>query len=67
MSSKLKKNFGSMAKLAGGKSSGSHSNPEESLMRRQSTCEVLCCRVLAARAPVQEEMVKNYLNEAWIG
>lgn len=66
MSSKLKKNFGSMAKLAG-KSSGSHSNPEESLMTRQSTCEVLCCRVLAARAPVQEEMVKNYLNEAWIG
>nr|XP_021201104.2 OTU domain-containing protein 7B isoform X1 [Helicoverpa armigera]XP_049702246.1 OTU domain-containing protein 7B isoform X1 [Helicoverpa armigera]XP_049702247.1 OTU domain-containing protein 7B isoform X1 [Helicoverpa armigera]XP_049702248.1 OTU domain-containing protein 7B isoform X1 [Helicoverpa armigera] len=66
MSSKLKKNFGSMAKLTG-KSSGSHSNPEESLMRTQSTCEVLCCRVLAARAPVQEEMVKNYLNEAWIG
>ncbi|CAH0587943.1 unnamed protein product [Chrysodeixis includens] len=66
MSSKLKKNFGSMAKLTG-KSSGSHSNPEESMMRRQSTCEVLCCRVLAARAPVQEEMVKNYLNEAWIG
>ncbi|CAG5059347.1 unnamed protein product [Parnassius apollo] len=66
MSSKLKKNFGSMAKLTG-KSSGSHSNPEESLPRRQSTCEVLCCRVLAARAPVQEEMVKNYLNEAWIG
>ncbi|XP_072938028.1 OTU domain-containing protein 7B-like isoform X2 [Epargyreus clarus] len=66
MSSKLKKNFGSMAKLTG-KSSGSQSNPEEGLMRRQSTCEVLCCRVLAARAPVQEEMVKNYLNEAWIG
>lgn len=66
MSSKLKKNFGSMAKLAG-KSNGSHSNPEESLMTTQSTCEVLCCRVLAARAPVQEEMVKNYLNEAWIG
>lgn len=66
MSSKIKKNFGSMAKLTG-KSSGSQSNPEESLMRRQSTCEVLCCRVLAARAPVQEEMVKNYLNEAWIG
>ncbi|CAK1581200.1 unnamed protein product [Parnassius mnemosyne] len=66
MSSKLKKNFGSMAKLTG-KSSGSHSNPEESLTRRQSTCEVLCCRVLAARTPVQEEMVKNYLNEAWIG
>ncbi|KAJ0175244.1 hypothetical protein K1T71_009385 [Dendrolimus kikuchii] len=66
MSSKLKKNFGSMAKLTG-KSSGSQSNPEESLMRRQSTCEVLCCRVLAARAPVQEEMVKNYLNEAWTG
>ncbi|XP_073959881.1 OTU domain-containing protein 7B-like isoform X2 [Choristoneura fumiferana] len=65
MSSKLKKNFGSMAKLTG--KSGSQSNPEESLMRRQSTCEVLCCRVLAARAPVQEEMVKNYLNEAWIG
>ncbi|XP_068622477.1 OTU domain-containing protein 7B-like [Battus philenor] len=66
MSSKLKKNFGSMAKLTG-KSSGSQSNPEEGLTRRQSTCEVLCCRVLAARAPVQEEMVKNYLNEAWIG
>ncbi|XP_049871404.1 OTU domain-containing protein 7B-like [Pectinophora gossypiella] len=66
MSSKLKKNFGSMAKLTG-KSSGSQSNPEEGLARRQSTCEVLCCRVLAARAPVQEEMVKNYLNEAWIG
>ncbi|XP_052758403.1 OTU domain-containing protein 7B-like isoform X2 [Galleria mellonella] len=66
MSSKIKKNFGSMAKLTG-KSSGSQSNPEEGLMRRQSTCEVLCCRVLAARAPVQEEMVKNYLNEAWIG
>ncbi|XP_075979421.1 OTU domain-containing protein 7B-like isoform X2 [Anticarsia gemmatalis] len=65
MSSKIKKNFGSMAKLAG--KSGSHSNPEETLMRNQSTCEVLCCRVLAARAPVQEEMVKNYLNEAWIG
>ncbi|XP_059047890.1 OTU domain-containing protein 7B-like isoform X1 [Achroia grisella] len=66
MSSKIKKNFGSMAKLTG-KSSGSQSNPEEGLIRRQSTCEVLCCRVLAARAPVQEEMVKNYLNEAWIG
>ncbi|XP_028026025.1 OTU domain-containing protein 7B-like [Bombyx mandarina] len=66
MSSKIKKNFGSMAKLTG-KSSGSQSNPEESLVRRQSTCEVLCCRVLAARAPVQEEMVKNYLNEAWTG
>ncbi|XP_037292324.1 OTU domain-containing protein 7B isoform X2 [Manduca sexta] len=66
MSSKIKKNFGSMAKLTG-KSSGSQSNPEEGLLRRQSTCEVLCCRVLAARAPVQEEMVKNYLNEAWIG
>ncbi|XP_013140320.1 PREDICTED: OTU domain-containing protein 7B-like [Papilio polytes] len=65
MSSKLKKNFGSMAKLTG--KSGSQSNPEEGLLRRQSTCEVLCCRVLAARAPVQEEMVKNYLNEAWIG
>lgn len=64
MSSKLKKNFGSMAKLG---KSGSQSNPEEGLLRRQSTCEVLCCRVLAARAPVQEEMVKNYLNEAWIG
>ncbi|XP_061720237.1 OTU domain-containing protein 7B-like isoform X1 [Cydia pomonella] len=62
MSSKLKKNFGSMAKLTG----KSQSNPEEGLMRRQSTCEVLCCRVLAARAPVQEEMVKNYLNETWI-
>lgn len=65
MSSKLKKNFGSVAKLAG--KSGSQSNPEDGLLRRQSTCEVLCCRVLAARAPVQEEMVKNYLNEAWIG
>ncbi|CAH2049512.1 unnamed protein product, partial [Iphiclides podalirius] len=65
MSSKLKKNFGSVAKLAG--KGGSQSNPEEGLLRRQSTCEVLCCRVLAARAPVQEEMVKNYLNEAWIG
>ncbi|CAK1542309.1 unnamed protein product [Leptosia nina] len=65
MSSKLKKNFGSMAKLTG-KLSGSQSNPEH-LVERQSTCEVLCCRVLAARAPVQEEMVKNYLNEAWIG
>ncbi|XP_045512514.1 OTU domain-containing protein 7B-like isoform X1 [Pieris brassicae] len=64
MSSKLKKNFGSMAKLTG-KLSGSQSNPEH-LVERQ-TCEVLCCRVLAARAPVQEEMVKNYLNEAWIG
>lgn len=64
MSSKIKKNFGSMAKLTG---KGSQSNPEEGIMRRQSTCEVLCCRVLAARAPVQEEMVKNYLNEAWIG
>lgn len=66
MSSKIKKNFGSMAKLAG-KSCGSQSNPEDGLARRQSTCEVLCCRVLAARAPVQEEMVKNYLNEAWSG
>ncbi|XP_038221981.1 OTU domain-containing protein 7B-like [Zerene cesonia] len=65
MSSKLKKNFGSMAKLTG-KLSGSQSNPED-LVRRRSTCEVLCCRVLAARAPVQEEMVKNYLNEAWVG
>ncbi|CAG9117087.1 unnamed protein product [Plutella xylostella] len=65
MSSKIKKNFGSMAKLSKG-SSGSQSNPEE-LVRRQSTCEVLCCKVLAARAPVQDEMVKNYLNEAWIG
>lgn len=64
MSSKLKKNFGSMAKLTG-KLSGSQSNPEH-LVERQ-TCEVLCCIVLAARAPVQEEMVKNYLNEAWIG
>ncbi|OWR49610.1 OTU domain-containing protein 7B-like isoform X1 [Danaus plexippus] len=63
MSSKLK-SFGSMAKLT---KTGSQSNPEDGLMRRQSTCEVLCCRVLAARAPVQEEMVKNYLNEAWIG
>ncbi|KPJ03105.1 OTU domain-containing protein 7B [Papilio xuthus] len=36
MSSKLKKNFGSMAKLTG-KSSGSQSNPEEGLLRRQST------------------------------
>ncbi|XP_026325997.1 OTU domain-containing protein 7B-like [Hyposmocoma kahamanoa] len=66
MSSKIKKNFGSMAKLAG-KSCGSQSNPEDGLSRRQSTSEVLCCRVLAARAPVQEEMVKNYLNEAWSG
>lgn len=65
MSSKIKKNFGSMAKLTG--KGGSHSNPEETLTRNPSTCEVLCCRVLAARAPVQEEMVKNYLNEAWIG
>ncbi|XP_045501211.1 OTU domain-containing protein 7B-like [Colias croceus] len=64
MSSKLK-SFGSMAKLTG-KLSGSQSNPED-LVRRRSTCEVLCCRVLAARAPVQEEMVKNYLNEAWVG
>ncbi|XP_028162917.1 OTU domain-containing protein 7B-like isoform X1 [Ostrinia furnacalis] len=64
MSSKLKKNFGSMAKLTG---RGSHSNPEEGLARLSRTCEVVCCRVLAARAPVQEEMVKNYLNEAWIG
>lgn len=67
MSHKIKKNFGSMAKLSGKVNSGSQSNPEETYMRRQSTCEVLCCRVLAARAPVQEEMVKNYLNEAWIG
>ncbi|KAL4711035.1 hypothetical protein ACJJTC_018000 [Scirpophaga incertulas] len=66
MSSKLKKNFGSMAKLTG-KNSGSQSNPEESLPRRQSTYEIICCRVLAARTPVQEEMVKNYLNEAWMG
>ncbi|CAH0399551.1 unnamed protein product [Chilo suppressalis] len=65
MSSKLK-SFGSMAKLTG-KGSGSQSNPEEEVPRRQSTCSVLCCRVLAARAPVQEEMVKNYLNEAWMG
>ncbi|KOB74129.1 putative zinc finger, A20 domain containing 1, partial [Operophtera brumata] len=49
MSSKIKKNFGSMAKLTG--KSGSQSNPEDGLVRRQSTCEVLCCRVLAARAP----------------
>ncbi|KAI8434065.1 hypothetical protein MSG28_012215 [Choristoneura fumiferana] len=37
MSSKLKKNFGSMAKLTG--KSGSQSNPEESLMRRHYTAE----------------------------
>ncbi|XP_041981075.1 OTU domain-containing protein 7B-like [Aricia agestis] len=61
MGSKLKKNFGSMVKLS------SKSNNDDVLVRRPSTCEVLCCRVLAARAPVQEEMVKNYLNEAWIG
>ncbi|XP_060804542.1 OTU domain-containing protein 7B isoform X2 [Amyelois transitella] len=65
MSSKIKKNFGSMAKLH--KSSGSQSNPEEGSVLRQSTTEVLCCRVLAARAPVQEEMVRNYLNEAYNG
>lgn len=68
MSHKIKKNFGSMAKLTTGKpNSGSQSNPEESFLRRESISEILCCRVLAARAPVQEEMVKNYLNEAWIG
>lgn len=64
MSSKLKKNFGSVAKLG---RSGSQSNPEEGARGLGSTCVVLCCRVAAARAPVQEEMVKNYLNEAWIG
>ncbi|XP_047532584.1 OTU domain-containing protein 7B-like [Vanessa atalanta] len=67
MSSKLKKNFGSMAKLGG--KSGSHSNPEEGPARR-SPCApsaLLCCRLRAARAPVQDEMVKNYLDEAWIG
>lgn len=64
MSSKLKKNFGSVAKLG---RSGSQSNPEEGARGGGSTCVVLCCRVAAARAPVQEEMVKNYLNEAWIG
>ncbi|GBP06747.1 OTU domain-containing protein 7B [Eumeta japonica] len=66
MSHKIKKNFGSMAKLTGKCNSGSQSNPEE-FLRQRSTYEVLCCRVLAARAPVQEEMVENYLNEAWIG
>ncbi|KAJ2949613.1 hypothetical protein O0L34_g15535 [Tuta absoluta] len=75
MSKQLKKNFGSMAKLTG-KSSGSQSNPEEGVAGGREaaagggvrgTGEVLCCRVLAARAPVQDEMVKNYLNEAWTG
>lgn len=65
MSHKIKKNFGSMAKLSS-KSSNSSSTADmayESFSR--SNKGVLCCRVLAARAPVQEEMVRNYIEEAW--
>ncbi|XP_053611276.1 OTU domain-containing protein 7B-like isoform X2 [Plodia interpunctella] len=60
MSSKIKKNLGSMAKLnkcSGGGGGGA----------AEARGAALCCRVLAARAPVQEEMVKNYLNEAYNG
>ncbi|XP_050669872.1 OTU domain-containing protein 7B-like [Leptidea sinapis] len=60
MSSKLK-SLGSMAKLS--KLSGSASSPSE----LRSGGHVLCGRVLAGRAPVQDEMVQNYLNEAWLG
>ncbi|VVC98489.1 unnamed protein product [Leptidea sinapis] len=49
MSSKLK-SLGSMAKLS--KLSGSASSPPE----LRSGGDVLCCRVLAGRAPVQDEM-----------